>query len=130
MTAAAVAVLDTSALLALLNGEPGADRVAAVIDQALVSSVNLAELITKLVTRGVPSAAARSVLDSFQLEVSDFTRPLAEETGSMVEKTKMRGLSLGDRACLALASAASLPAYTADREWGTLNLPCRVVVIR
>jgi len=126
----ASAVLDTSALLALLHNEPGADKVMKVIDDALVSSVNLAELISKLVANGAPPASARQALDVFKLQVSDFTRPMAEAAGSMVEKTRARSLSLGDRACLAFAASVALPAYTADHAWTTVNPPCVVVMIR
>jgi len=124
------AVLDTSALLALLLNESGADEVMKVIDDSLVSSVNLAELISKLVANGASPASARQALDIFRLEVSDFTRPMAEAVGSMVERTRSGGLSLGHRACLALAASVALPAYTADRAWATINPPCTVVLIR
>jgi len=126
----ASAVLDSSALLAYLNGETGADIVAGVIGDALVSAVNLAETVTKLVERGGSLDRARAVLGVIDLDVVDFTRSLAEQAGGLVALTRSRGLSLGDRACLALAAREGLPAFTADRAWISLTINVEVRLIR
>jgi PIN domain nuclease of toxin-antitoxin system len=126
----ASAVLDASALLAYVNGETGAEVVAAVIGDALVSAVNLAEVVTKLVERGGSLEQARAALRFIELDVVDFTRPLAEQAGGLVALTRSKGLSLGDRACLALAAREGLPAITADRAWSSLSVGVEVSFIR
>ena len=126
----ASAVLDSSALLAYVNGETGADIVAGVIGDALVSAVNLAEVVTKLVERGGSLERARAALGVVDLDVVDFTRPLAEQAGGLVALTRSKGLSLGDRACLALATREGLPAFTADRAWASLAIGVEVRLIR
>ncbi len=123
-------VLDSSALLAFIHGEPGAEVVARVIGDALVSSVNLAEVVTKLVTRGGSLDSARVVLGVAIVDVVDFTRPLAEEAGGLVLRTRLKGLSLGDRACLALAQREGVPAFTADRAWASLDIGVEIRLIR
>jgi ribonuclease VapC len=113
----ASAVLDSSAILAILNDEPGADAVEAMLDDALVSTVNYAEVIAKLVERGSSSAQAQSALRSVVLTTVDFDIGLAQRTGTLRAETIRRGLSLGDRACLALAEREGVPALTGDRTW-------------
>ncbi len=113
----ASAVLDSSAILAILNNEPGADAVEAMLDDALVSTVNYAEVVAKLVERGSTSGQAQSALRSIALTTSDFDIVLAQRTGALRAETIRRGLSLGDRACLALAEREGVPAVTGDRTW-------------
>ena len=113
----AKAVLDASAVLALLNDEPGAEAVAEVLDDAVMSTVNVAEVIGKLVERGSSLEQARLALHTIAIEPVDFTLPLAERTGGMRLETRDRGLSLGDRACLALAEHQGVPVLTCDRNW-------------
>jgi PIN domain nuclease of toxin-antitoxin system len=110
-------VLDTSALLAFVNGEPGGENVAEVIGDAVISTVNLAEAITKLVDRGASIELARDALATVDYAVADFDRAQAEATGALIAQTRGRGLSLGDRACLALAQREQLPVLTGDRIW-------------
>src|SRR5215813_5439724 len=119
-------VLDSSALLAFIHGEPGADIVAGVVGDALMSSVNLAEVVTKLVERTGSLEAAREALGMATVEVIDFDKLQAEETGALVTHTRSRGLSLGDRACLTLAAREAAPVLTADRIWATLKLDVEV----
>src|SRR2546421_2794181 len=110
-------VLDSSALLAFVNGEVGGEMVAQIIGESIISTVNIAEVVTKLVARGASLQQAREALAMADYGIVDFDRPLAEVTGALVKQTKGRGLSLGDRACLALAQREQLPALTGDREW-------------
>jgi ribonuclease VapC len=111
------AVLDSSAVLAVLNQERGAENVIAVLPDAVMSTVNVAEVIGKLVERGRSPDHARRALEAIGLEAIDYDRPLAERTGELVTMGRERGLSLGDRACLALAEREQAPAITADRSW-------------
>jgi ribonuclease VapC len=110
-------VLDASAVLALLNVEPGADLVTAALEDALVSTVNYAEVFSKLVEKGAPHADAKAALRIIEGAVADYDLDLAQRTGAMRSDTKSRGLSLADRACLALAERERLPALTGDRRW-------------
>jgi ribonuclease VapC len=111
------AVLDSSAILAVLNDEPGANAVVAVLDDALVSTVNYAEVVAKLVERGSSPSQAQSALRSIALTTVDFDSGLAYRTGVLRGETRKHGLSLGDRACLALAEREGVAAMTGDRNW-------------
>lgn len=123
-------VLDTSAILAYVNGEPGADDVAAVMGDAVISAVNYAEAVTTLVKNGMSLPLVRTTLGIAGLEVVDFDRGLAEVTGAMFPKTKPFGLSLGDRACLALAGRKGVHAMTGDRIWSELGAEFKIRLIR
>lgn len=123
-------VLDTSAILAMLWGEPGGERVEAVIDNALVCSVNHAELVAKLVDRGANAGQIDEVLAALDLPVADFGTDLAREAGELRRTTRPQGLSLADRCCLALAMSGNLRVLTADRAWGALDLAIDIEVIR
>ena len=126
----AEAVLDASALLALLNGEPGARVVAEVLPRAAISTVNLSEVVAKLADAGMPEEAIRDALQGLLLEVVSFDQHQAYEAGLLHPSTKALGVSLGDRACLSLARRLDLPALTADRAWEGLDVGAKVRVIR
>jgi PIN domain nuclease of toxin-antitoxin system len=100
------------------------------IGDAMVSAVNLAEALTKLVDRGATLDQARAVLSLIDFDVVDFNRLMAEAAGGLVLSTRRHGLSLGDRACLALAMQIGVPAVTADRAWKHLDLGIDVQLIR
>lgn len=123
-------VLDASALLALLGEEPGSETVAEVIHGAAISAVNLAEVIGKLVESGMPEGAAREATLGLGMDVHVFDVEAAFLTGGLRATTRQAGLSLGDRACLALALRLSRPVVTADRSWKSLKLGVDVDVIR
>jgi PIN domain nuclease of toxin-antitoxin system len=73
---------------------------------------------------------ARAALGIVSIDVTDFDRVLAEQTGALIAKTKRSGLSLGDRACLALAAREQVPALTSNRAWSKLELGVEVRLIR
>lgn len=123
-------VLDTSAVLALIFDEPGRDRVAPVVGEAAISAVNLAEIVTKLVDMGYDDEDAEQVVEAFLPAVMPFDVALAIATGAMRRGTRQHGLSLGDRACLALALRESAQVLTADRAWQKLDIGVEVDVIR
>ncbi len=110
-------VFDSSAILAMLRGEPGADLVRISMPGGSISSVNLAEIVTKLVERGASEDIIRNSLALIDLEVAPFTESQAKICGELRLPTRSRGLSLGDRACLALARERGLHALTADAAW-------------
>jgi PIN domain nuclease of toxin-antitoxin system len=129
-------VLDASALLAYLGGEPGADVVAdAIAGGAVVSTVNLAETLSTLAVRGadpadvVSALTDRGLLDG-AIVVEPFTTADAIEAARLRPLTRDAGLSLADRGCLALAHRLSTPVLTADRAWAELELDVDVRPIR
>src|SRR2546421_5518737 len=124
-------VLDASALLALLNSEPGGDKLTPqLLSVAASSTVNLAEVQAKLVLRGLdPDDAWEATLTPIR-EVVDFTAGHARLAGTLVAQTRSLGLSLGDRACLALGLTLKAPVYTTDKTWKNLKLGIQIHVIR
>ena len=111
------AVLDSSAVLAVILEEPGADSVEALLPGAKVSAVNLGEVAAKLRDLGMPEATVETVLGGLQIDVRIHDWDAALASGFLRPATRSAGLPLGDRACLALAAALGLPAVTADRSW-------------
>ncbi|MGK7345367.1 MAG: type II toxin-antitoxin system VapC family toxin [Candidatus Nitrospinota bacterium M3_3B_026] len=123
-------VLDASALLALLNGEAGSDRVEEVIPEAYVSSVNVSEVVAKLMDNGAPEDAVREALLTLGVDIVDFNEEMAFEAGKLRPVTRKHGLSLGDRACLATAKVLNLPAVTTDRTWLKLKTKIKMRCVR
>jgi len=124
-------VLDASALLAVLNNEPGAEKLSLdLLARSVISTVNLAEVHGKLVAAGIAADDAWSAAMSAVGEVAAFTEEHAKLTGTLVAQTRAQGLSLGDRACLSLAISLKAPVYTADRSWKNLRLNVPVHLIR
>ena len=123
-------VLDSSALLAYLHQEPGGGAVKAVLGQAAMSTVNWAEVVGKAHIAGVDTAGLREDLQSLGLSVLPFSALQAELSGGLLQKTRSSGLSLGDRACIALAIDRSETVYTADRVWAELGLDVAIETIR
>jgi len=123
-------VFDASAILAAANQEAGADVVLAHLSDAAASTVNLAEAQAKLVQRGLAPDDAWDVALSFCNEVIPFDSVQARMAGGMVASTRSAGLSLGDRACLALALLLKAPVYTTDRLWKKLPLDVDVRLLR
>ncbi len=113
-------VLDTSAVLAFLFEEMGRDKVKDRLSGALLSTVNYAEAITKLCEKGIMLHNAKLFIDKMDIEIVDYTAEQAQLTGDLRSLTRHLGLSLGDRACLALAKFKGLPALTADTAWADL----------
>lgn len=112
-------VFDTSVILAILNNEKGADIGEQHMGQALISVVNLAEVVTVLARRSSESSI-RTQIRPFEKKVTHYDQPSAMRTGLLIPFTKDYGLSLGDRACLATAMMHKLPVLTADRIWKEL----------
>ncbi len=129
-TGVADVVLDASALLALLQRERGHEKVAAVVGEAKVSTVNLAEVGSRLTNIGRPLAQVRTALDALAVDIVPFDREQAIETACLRPPTRSLGLSLSDRACLALARLLRLPAMTTDRAWMKLHIGVQVMAIR
>jgi len=123
-------VLDASAVLALVGAELGWERVAEALPQAVLSTVNLSEVVAKLTDRGIPAAEIRELLAGLGLTTVDFDADTAYRAGEMRRIEGGRRLALGDRACLALAGKQSTIALTADRDWAHFNAGVEVELIR
>jgi ribonuclease VapC len=123
-------VLDASALLALLNGEEGSSLVQEILPQSVVSPVNLAEVVTRLSSIGMPEEEIRRALTVLGLELIPFDEEQAFQAGILSSITHPLGLSLGDRVCLALALSVHATAITADRVWKELDIDVQVKLIR
>ncbi len=125
-------VLDASAVLALLLQEPGYEKVSAVVERGEVAlcSVSLAEVIGKLVDKGMaPDLAAQAVAE-LELHVVPFDHNLALEVARLRPLTRKQGLSLGDHCCLATAKHLAASAMTADKIWATLKVKIKIHLIR
>ena len=122
-------VLDSSAVLAVLNQEKGAEKALQYFPDAIISSINLAEVLTKSIERGHEITTAIKTFNLLQIKVVDFDFEQAVKAAELRPLTKHLGLSLGDRSCLALAILRNTTAVTADKEWQKLSL-CQIEVIR
>jgi ribonuclease VapC len=123
-------VLDSSAVLSVLWEEPGNTYVLEHIDGACMSAVNYAEVLTKIADRGVEKRTAMHLLDGLAIDIIAFDKTQSEAVGDLRLPTLSLGLSVGDRACLALALAKQSNVLTADRAWQTLELEIDVQLIR
>lgn len=116
------AILDASALLALLLNEPGEENVRPILADAAMGALNLAEVVGHFARHGASEADIRLVIDSLPIEHIPFDEVLAYAAGMMLPITRPAGLSLGDRACLALAGRLGVKVLTGDRSWKPLGV--------
>lgn len=124
------AVLDASAVLAFLFNEPGADVVRPALAGGLCSAVNYAEVLTRLAERAGSPRELHGEIDRLELELVPFDADQAALTADLRPRTRSLGLSLADRACLALGLVRSVPVMTADRSWGRLDLGVEIIQVR
>jgi ribonuclease VapC len=128
-------VLDASAVLAAVQNEPGGEEVYDLLDRdpvtLAISSVNLCEAVTRLVRDGMAAGDAETALRAFRDYVVSFDHRQAVNAAALYGLTSKHGLSLGDRACLALALArGSAVAWTTDREWQRVDVGVQVRMLR
>lgn len=123
-------VLDASVLLAVLLQEPDHEDAVSLLDRARMSSVNLAEAVTKLTSYGRSAEAILYLIRDMEIQVEPLDGPRAIAAGLLVTKTAKAGLSLGDRACLSLASELGLRAVTSDKAWTKVDADVEIEVIR
>ena len=114
-------VLDASALMAFLNCETGADVVQETMSDAVISTVNFSEVVAKLAERGDRGQDIEAVLHRLDLEVHHFDAIQSFAAGMLRPMTRSAGLSLGDRACIALGIQLGCGVLTSDREWAALD---------
>jgi len=123
-------VVDASAVLAVLLDEPQSERVRPFLSQAAIGAVNLSEVVAKLQERGMPNDAVDRALGHLDLDIVPFDAAQAMAAGKLRARTRALGLSLGDRACLALAMARGAPAITTGRGWAAVDIGAKVIVAR
>jgi PIN domain nuclease of toxin-antitoxin system len=124
-------VLDASAVLAVIHQEPGYEKLTApLLAQAVASTVTLAEVQSKLVSRGWAPHEAWEDATSPVREAVSFDAEQARIAGDLMADTRQIGLALGDRACLALAIALEAPVYTCERAWKKVRLKVPIHVMR
>jgi len=117
-------VFDSSAVLAFLLAEPGAGKLRLEIPEGAISAVNAAEVLAVLVRKGMPVVDAHLAMAKTGLTVVGFGIDEALKTAQMLTAAfRERGISLGERACMALALAEGLPAVTGERCWAALGVP-------
>jgi ribonuclease VapC len=124
------AVLDASALIALLRDEPGAEAVERLLGRAVISIVNWAEVLQRYRAHGVDTTGKRDDVVALGVAIEAFTDEDADVVAELWQPTRSAGLSLADRACLALARRLGIPAHTADRDWRKVDVGVEVVLIR
>jgi ribonuclease VapC len=112
-----LAVIDASAVIGLIMAEPGAEKVETIIADCACSTVNQAEIVGYFARNGAPETDIRRMLQDLQLNIVPFDSELAFAAGLLLPLTRTVGLSLGDRACLALALRLGVKAITTDRSW-------------
>lgn len=123
-------VFDSSAVLAVIFRENGAAAARDAAADAIMSAVNVTEVITRMIDEGAGRDEALRSLEEISPAIRPFDESLALEAGYLRTATRQYGLSLGDRACLALALREGAPVVTADRTWAKLDLGIDIRVIR
>jgi ribonuclease VapC len=125
-------VLDASAVLALMHREPGESIVAEYLQRSetAISIVNVAEILSKQQDIEIPPSESLPLLELLGIQFFDFDQAAAMQAAEFRKNTKAYGLSLGDRACLALGKRLDCPVLTTDRIWSQLNLDIEIILIR
>jgi len=123
-------VLDSSALIALLFEEKGASVVEPYLASAKISVVNLAEVVSYLIEKNMAIRQIKGLFADLAIDIIPYDEEQAFLTGELRAKCRAQGLSLGDRACLALAKCKKLPVLTADKIWAKLDVGVKIELIR
>ena len=123
-------VLDASALLCYLQQEPGSSLVSDALEHSVISAVNWSEVAQKVTSVGINPDSTRDLLLQMGLQITAFNCAQADICASLWPATKALGLSLADRACLALAMQQDWPVMTCDRAWSGLALKLDIRIIR
>lgn len=124
--------MDASAVLAFLQDENGSEKVDLVLSEgrAIISAVNYAEVVGKLLEAGLPESSVKIVMENLELQVEPLDDQQAWKAGMLRISTREFGLSLGDRACLALAHIKNLSIITADKQWDKLKTDIKIIQLR
>lgn len=123
-------VLDASALMVLINEEHGHEKIADYLPESCMSAVNLSEVISILHSTTMPIKEIKRLIQDLVHAVIPFDEIHAYETAELRFLTKDNGLSLGDRACIALGKIKNLSVITADKVWASLNIDAKIILVR
>ncbi len=123
-------VLDASALLVLINEEKGHEKIADYLPEACISAVNLSEVISVLHATSMPNKEIQRLMKDLIHSVEPFDEIHAYQTAQLRTVTKEKGLSLGDRACIALGQIKNIAVVTADKVWAALKVDVKVILVR
>ena len=123
-------VIDSSALLAMINEEPGGDQVLPHLSTGMMSAVNVSEVATILQLHNIDIKISRQLISDLIKDIKEFNKEQAYLAATLINETKKYGLSFGDRACLSLAQSKKLPVLTADKAWSKLKLDFEIHLIR
>lgn len=124
-------VLDASALISLLQEEKGSDILKPILSNVIMSAINVSECLTVLARHGIPVNETNSLINDIVKSIIPFDLQQAKLAAELSPLTKHKGLSLGDRACIALGQSSKSTIFTADKIWKELNLSkCEIVLIR
>jgi ribonuclease VapC len=123
-------VLDSSVVIAVLLSEPGHENAIPYLDGSILSSVNVAEILARMIKFQVPLETALHWLQRYQFDVVNFDTDLAVIATSLLPKTNPFGLSLGDRACIATAINKQCKVITFDRVWEKLDIGVEILCPR
>jgi len=129
-SAGAEAILDASAIMAVMFREPGEAVVRGIGCETAASAVNISEVYSRAVERGSTEALVDLAISTLAIKVQDFDAHDARAAGRLRPRTRHLGLSFADRACLALAQRLALPVLTANRSWTKLDIGVEVRLIR
>jgi ribonuclease VapC len=124
-------VMDASAILVILRGEPGCDYVQELLqsEECSISSVNMAEVGSKLIDYGLPPEEFPRIARQLQIDIIDFNAEQSIQSAQIRKITRSAGLSLGDRACVALTQLMQGCVVTSDRAWLDISEAAGVKVI-
>ena len=124
-------ILDASALLALLNSEKGAEEVEKLLPNSVMSTVNVAEVIAELDKKlDISAEEGKQMIETTIDKIIPFDFSQSVEAGRLRKLTESLGLSLGDRACIALGLSTGYTIYTTDKAWAKLKLECKIILVR
>ena len=123
-------ILDSSVVLAFIHREPGYDKVSQIIKNSYLSTVNFSEIISKLYIYNFTKIEVEDIIKKLRINLINFDKTVAIETGRLKYSNKQYGLSLGDCACIATAMINHLDIVTADKVWLKLDLPVKIITIR
>ena len=123
-------VLDASAIIAYLAKEEGTEIVERHLPFSVISTVNHTEIYSYFIRNGYTFNEAKQLIDPLGYELVDYDVEQSQIAAQLLPKTKALGLSLADRACLALAKSRNLPVMTSDKKWKDLNIGVKIKLFR
>lgn len=123
-------VVDASVVLAVVREEPGSDVALSKLDNALISSVNVCEVLYKIVASGGSMESAQWIIGKLPIVSIPFCNEQALVAASIHKKTHRKGISFADRACLALGLTHDVPVLTGERKWQSLGIDVKVETFR